>query len=96
MKKKIEIFKYRIKRLITSKYTKYENKMLNNIWKFCEPTTDKYPTKYSYNAEQNRMKLNANAVYGAASAAFNTFHLTEKERARLNEQLERGRIGVLR
>lgn len=138
MKKKIEIFKYRIKCFITSKYTKYENKMLNKIWEFCEPdfvnndgvwcfvdssgqmdivkytdcmikrrriikrlslnlcepTIDKYPTKYSYNAVQNRMKLNANATYGAALTAFNTVHLTKEQRAKLNEQLERGRIGV--
>lgn len=108
MKKKIEIFKYRIKRFITSKYTKYENKMLNKIWEFCEPdfvnddgvwcfmdssgqidmskcanctvkkrlifkhlslnlcepTTDKYPTKYKYDTVQNRMKLLTNSTYG--------------------------------
>lgn len=37
MKKKFKIFKYRIKRLITPERTKVINKMLNNIWRFCEP-----------------------------------------------------------
>lgn len=60
IKKYIEIFKYRIKRLIASKYTKGLNKMLNNVWKFCEP--DFVNNDGSYKFADSSGKINISNV----------------------------------